>query len=256
MSKLVFSDLQIRGSGLDVVVIAPAFFETMGQEEFSTGALFERTVDDVIDLRNLRHVAMLSCSGAFGDYKQTQGEPASFTPCGGQLNFLPLPRWDHWLTSKEVSGLSSVDGYLSCTQCRMEMITPRYTRQQLESAMFFLMLKQMVPMLSTCNFVDCSILPDRHYRSSEDAALVRSLGVVAIDQCLWGALRWFSDLGTTDHCGLGFTLLKDIQTNTKGPGVMGKWHQYLDCRWHQRIIEVESQTNQLRLGPKSVRVVE
>ena len=256
MSTLVFSDLKIRGLGLDVVVIAPECFGYWTQEKFIGVGSFESTVDDVVNLNNLRHVAMLSCSGAGGDYKQTQGEPGSFTPCGGQLNFLPLPQGDHWLASKEVSHMAGIDGYLACTGCGMELITPRYTKEQLKSALFFLMLKQMVPLLPTCNFVDCSILPERHYRNAEDAALIRSLGVVAIDQCLWGALRWLSDLGTTDHCGLGFTLLKDMQTNTKGPGVMGTWLQYLNCRWHQLIEEVDAQAKPQRLGPRSVREVE
>lgn len=251
MSTLVYSDLRIRGLGYDIVVVAPDVFGSMTQEEFAADDLFESTLSDVMNFRNLRHVAMLSCSGT-KSYEQTDGEPASFLPCGGELKFLPLPRKDHWLTSLEVRSITTVEGYFSCTQCGMELITPRYTKEQIKSALFFLMLKQMAPKLRTCNFVDCSILPHKHYRSDKEAALIRSLGVVAVDQCLWGALTWPHSIGTT-HCGLGFTLLKDMQTNTKGPGVMGAWLQYLVCRYHQLVEEIDEQAKPLRLGPRSVR---
>ena len=233
MKDIVYSDLSFSGESLDVAVFSPSYCGEITIKEVveRKRKWFPALASNVYDFIWMKHSGMLTCSGAHGS-GQSQGEPLGFVRCEGAVR---------------------LDGdTIVCDRCSAAFRLLGNWGRQLKSIMFYLMLKQMVPDMRFCNFVDCSITPDSDRFAGNYARLaeIRSLGVVAVHRCL---LYLFPGGGGERHCGLGFVLAPNMRTRTHGPEKFGPWLQYLMYEWYRTVKGSEDESGEFRFGPKPVR---
>lgn len=231
--RTVYSDLSFSGVSLDIAVFSPL---PRGINEFILEAMmqggeFSHIASDVRNFTKMVHWGMLTCSGATS-MVQSQGEPLEFVPCGGPAR---------------------LDGdTIVCDACNTAFSFIGSDFKNLRNIMFYLMLKQMVPDMRFCNFVDCSLTPEskRFAYDNPELEAIRSLGVVAVHRCL---LYLSPGAEGVRHAGLGFMFAPEMRTRTKGLRKFGPWLQYLMCEWYNRIKASEDDTREFRYGPKPVR---
>ncbi|MEK7189316.1 MAG: hypothetical protein AAB671_02355 [Patescibacteria group bacterium] len=232
--RIIFSDLEFRGSSLDIAVFSPTRFGDFSVEEVakSRRKWFSMLAYNISNFSCMQHDGMLTCSGV-DDHNQSQGEPLEFVRCGGSAQM-----GNHAIT---------------CNTCGTAFVIAERDRKNFSGIMFYLMLKQMVPSIAQfCSFVDCSITPESERFAGNFARLaeIRSLGVVAVHRCL---LYLLPEAEGVRGCGLGFMLAPEMRTRTEGPGKFGPWLQYLVCEWYSKVKGSEDESRALRYGPKPVR---
>lgn len=198
---------------------------------------FNRIRERVMDFDHMSHVGVL-------EFDRQDGAPLSLTKCGGNLEFSPIPEDSafYWLRREWTSGY-----YLTCSKCGLKLTTSRYDWKSFRNVMFHLMLKQMNPLLRFCNFVDCSTREPNDVVHGEALQAIQSLGVVAVDCCLWGLLGGASAVG---NYGLGFILKPNIRSRTEGPGELGKWLQYLSVWKYELMVRAYMGNAPELFGPK------
>lgn len=223
--KVVYSDLQFSGSSLDIAVFSPGVYGQNTKAGLSDGKFFSSIVDTTIHFMDMHHTGMLTLSGGHSS-TQTQGQPLKFVRCGGKAYIVG-------------------HSWISCDKCTMVFQILQYDNERFKNTMFHLMLKQMVPGLPCCNFVDCSVTPETDNLTAKKLVAIRSLGVVAVDCCLQG-LPGKAEEGK--HYGLGFTLMPGMCTH--GPEGLGPWLQYLVCRKFQQLKELHETKLPMLFGPK------
>lgn len=229
VEKLVYSDLQFSGSSLDIAVFSPWVYDQYTKMELSKDGRvqFPLIVGSVSRFIDMYHRGILTCSGEHDSY-QTQGQPIRFVWCGGKA-LLSRSRW------------------IICDRCTMAFQS-QYDNERFQNAMFHLMLKQMVPDLPCCNFVDGSITPASDGLTSKELNAIRLLGVIAVDCCLRD-----SSIHRKRPYRLGFTFMPGIRTRTHGPEEFGSWLQYLVFRKFQQLEELHEIELPMLFGPKPVR---
>lgn len=261
MEKERFSDLASQHEGYRIIVIKPRLIdhyppkeELLEQEKLPAyrtpeQSLLKMLYEEVLSLRGLKHDCSLLCSGEFAT-----GEPIAYYSCGGSLEFrmMPLsPRYD-WLREREKEIL------VTCTQpnCHME-IGISWSISELREAMFHLMLKQMVPGLPTCNYIDCTLKRKNFsYLLAEEqmsAKRIQRLGLISLipDIC-WGKIKKGPFGDHVYDFSLGFMLMPGMET-TEGFDGFDRWVRFLIEKKFRRLHkQLKALTPQV-IGPKTAR---
>lgn len=205
------------------VLVQPEGSSGKSAGELDLGEIFR----DSMNLLGLIHKGMLS--------------NARFNPCGGLLTFMRMAE------AKNVdSRLAGGEIYVQCSgPCKRNFAT-NFTREQLQSILFSLMLKQMVPQLHTCDLIDFGL--SAGYK-------MRQLGLISVTDDVFLGLEGHIGVESykyliLDHYGLGFMLIPGMSAKA-AYGELGPWLQLLAAEQHHRFGRMLDELKTLSLGPRS-----
>lgn len=215
------SDVYFERVRLDSV---PVFChrETSSKESFLQRGEegFRGVYQDIIACRNLKHAGTMyfSSSGYLpGQYALSS---IRFVSCGGDAaleDFEEKSEKGKWQFGKKII----------CRSHAGMVMQVRHSMAEMGDLMLHLLLKQMVPALTFCNYIDCGFEGASGAKIEIDEE-ARQLGVVAFMRS-----AFISDLSGGGN--FGFILMPGMRT-TMGCDGLDKWLQYLVLRkfWQLR----------------------
>lgn len=258
MSK--YSDLPFRVASDRLLIVQPqatvGLVGEAGREELRVELkregkprveLMEKAFKDALGLKGLIHVTSLTCS----NYHPDPGEPIGLGPqCGSLLKIQPVPDGKKyaWLRDKNSQVL------ITCSNPSCGMSLGSWlTLAELENLLLHMMLKQMVPDLATCNFVDCTQAECIRLHGGEREAIKR-IGLVSVaSEVFWGVVvnGYFTSATcqAIDNFGLGFTLVPGMNTRNGCDG-FDEWFRFLVQKKFEALKELQRQLVPALLGPK------
>jgi hypothetical protein len=253
MNKSRFSDFSEKKSRDEQIILIqpkltpkPAKAEIGRWDDSTLDAVFKST----LSLDMLVHTGFLICD-MFNYKHDKMGMPVYFDYCGGDLRITKIKQHtQHDDFLKELGGYSELAITCSNPKCEM-LLGTKFSKIELRNVLLHLMLKQMIPNLATCNYVDCSglregdLLPERDYKS------IRALGLVSvISESMWGKFK--SEHFTIirgEHASLGFTLKPGINSANSCDG-LDNWLKFLVCKKFSQLKELIDRSGFSLLGPK------
>lgn len=240
MSAKPYTDVPVSDIR-DIVVVQPGSTFSVDPIWIATSDEWSRAFYDVSDWLNVRHVGTLTLS-------QHADGPDHLCHCSGQIEVRDERTSDFCKRSQR-------DFILTCTNCAMSLVTDQYMLyREFRGIVLHLMLKQMVPDLACCNFVDCSGVQPGLVLIKQKADMMRQLGFLSVYAGLWGKLNNPDSIPDhTKHYGLGFMLMPNMHIRQEG---CGAWSQWLQLLVHQKFLTLKELGDNLRpelLGPKPAR---
>lgn len=188
---------------------------------------FERILNHTIALRRFIHLGTLNYiithSGKIAGIDVT-----GYRSCSGEISF----RWRNGVMSP-----------VQCPKCKQEVAFYQSGSMKTDqNTLFFLALKQMFPVLPTCNFLNLS------FDLTISQEIFGGIGP--------GLISIANDVLLVDGrlSGLGFTLLTGLDTSDDQEfGSLAKWVRVLVSRWAKFISRATDEQKFFILGPKSAR---
>lgn len=200
------------------------------------------TARQVMAFYNMVHVGTLTfrpctsvCSIAVSDLQ--------FQACGGLLTSFGSGAEERWACAKKKK---------ACDFSLLEVCGDDPGKRR--NVMLHLLLKQMVPQMSACNYLDCRLIRAEDFRfkpDQEELRAVRRLGLIALaDQAVFTKQK-SSSPNTTIHCRCTLGVLFAAGMNTQG-GCEGysNWLQLLVAMRHQMLLQLHNEFLPLLVGPK------
>lgn len=173
---------------------------------------FRQVCQDIITFRNLKHAGslFLGSSGYLpGQYALTS---ISFTPCGGNVileDFEEKTRSGKWFGKK-----------ITCLNHKGMVMKTQHSMADIGNLMLHLILKQMVPGLDFCNYLNCGFEGASEVKIEIDKA-AKQLGVVAFIRNAF--------IPSFGEGNLGFILISGMKT-AQGCDGFDEWLKYLVLR--------------------------
>lgn len=237
MSHPKYSDLPFEVGSEEVIVVQPEHTLGMSYECFlgKGEKFFQEVFNDVITFQRLQAIGMLRCY-MYGD---DIGRPSHFESWKEYLTMEPISRQaPDWLRGQGDTLVSCKHQYGRNTNLVMPYW---FASMDIADIMFHLMMKQMVPQLHTCNWVDCSrwkrdLMLDQHL-TEDEARRIQGLGFMSIvSQCFWGDIGGCEKFLNLDRYSLGFVLMPGMDMRA-GCGGFDEWLRFLVAQKYKRDVE-------------------
>ncbi len=188
----------------------------LDKEEAISRAAFHGIYERVVRGQDLTHVGFLYC--------RHDGVPTLLSPdCGGIIQFQRQEGRD--------------EAEMICSKCKMRLRFVSFAN--FPTVFHSLMLKQIVPGMASCNYIDCvakGILGTE--RGKIYQARIKALGLISVfSECLWGYASTEFFPARDDFrpvYSLGFMLRPGINPSAGGDELF-EWLQFLVCQGQERI---------------------
>ncbi|MCX6742618.1 MAG: hypothetical protein NT116_00085 [Candidatus Parcubacteria bacterium] len=244
MEKREATDLCIESEVRNIVIVQPNYGETKDLRFFDR--LDRETIlNEAKKFHYLHHLGTMSLTF-------NGEEPQSYVSCGGILSIKQtIDDSKSWM--KCLQRRPSLMLTCSNKRCNMELWT-YLPADQLWNFLFHLMIKQMIPDMKTCYYLDCrQMVHNQESRSGLD--LVSRLGTISLtENILFGHIDngEFSPVMEfePDKFAIGFTIQPGVET-LNGCDELDEWLKFLFLKKIEQITEVHEKTNLFLRGPKT-----
>lgn len=239
-----YSDLPFEPRSENIILLQPqtsvghdkSFFLQPKSEE-----VFVMVYKDVVSLTSLVHITSVHCY----NYESDPGKPLSSGPnCNGIITFK--------VATKE----TQAKGFGEKTQivcsnpsCGMKL-TSRLTIPEISNVMFHLMIKQMMPSLATCNYVDCSATEETMNLNSENAEKIRALGLISLSSKTASGVVQNGYFTGHENFSIGFTFMPGMNT-INGCDGFDRWFRFLIAKKFEQLKQQHQTSLAALLGPKT-----
>lgn len=239
MSERKGMDLS-HGNDVENVIIIQPLAEEKEDRRFFTVEKMERIFNLSRSFEGLTHrgsMHLFSCGH----------EPISYIECGGALKIEQIK--EH----QKKGRLKNAQLIVSCSNhnCKMEL-GAFMAADQLWNLLFHLMIKQMVPDLQSCNYIDCLQMVKI---SNSGCDLASKLGMISLSDTIFaGKLDngYFSESAWLEGFALGFTIQPGVMTLNSCDG-FDEWLKFLFLKKMEQIKEMLETSNLFLRGPKTKR---
>ncbi len=248
MSKYTDRSEHTIGSG-SILLFQPSMTVGLSREQLRDKGTLQAALSETMGF-DLIHIGSLD----YNTHNDQFGGPYALGPqCGGRL-VLKSSKETRW------SLRYATGNFIACSnpQCGAELVTSYIpTREMLADAMLHLAMKQMVPSLSTANYLNCCAkthTSDETEKKKIDA--IRQLGLISF---LHNALTGYIDNGYFHQKGqpqmmrefsLGFMLVPGMNT-IDGCDGYDQWLQLLVEKKFEQLLEQHRALRPTLLGFKS-----
>jgi len=201
--------------------------------------------ENAYSLHGLKHAGLLTIDSYARD-------PLCFAPCKGNLIFYSarelqsinkLGERKDSLLYQRPNLVTDSNMAVVCDdhECKAEFVL-NLTREQCQSLIFHLMIKQMIPALQSCCYIDCSKKED-DYQQQE----IRQLGLISLNtDILHGQMALRKNF---DWFALGFMLTDKMKTLDSCDG-FDQWLKLLFLKKMDQIKQVLDLNSAILRGPK------
>ncbi len=242
------SDLPFGTSDPGVIVVRSQNTEKfVSKDDFLDRGdkFFNEILKDITTLSNLVHGGSFKAS-CYVD-EDERGLPLRIRHCGGMLTFSTNINQEGWHKNYNRGGSITCTGL-----CGMDLVT-RLPINELKTAMLHLALKQMLPDLPMCNYIDCSQAKPLNWRSEDKKEIedVHALGLVSLlYKSLLGNLKDVdSFVYSIEDWGIGFILMPGMNTLNSSDG-FDEWLRFLINKKFEQIKKHHNKSLSALLGPK------
>jgi len=242
------SDYHSRESRGNVIVLQPKILSKYDSKSdelhhlAQNQEILESMLHDVMSLQFV-HAGFLEIELSEGFMR-----PTSHDTCGGILEFKdPHPE-------KGGEFLSSPQQIITCSnpECKIIFETS-YSFEEIQRLLLQLFLKQMVPELRVCNYLDCNQTRPGTSLSQQEAKRIQELGVVPVlDGFFNGLYDSDCELRFGQDLALGLTLMP-ILTSLANFSGLDKWVRLLIVELWKQEKEALAIWQRFSLGPKPAR---
>lgn len=236
-----YSDLPFEPESENIILVQQRLSIGKKKDLFlANDNLLSEMFDRAVNLEGLVHTTSVHCY----NYESNPGKPLSLGPnCNGTIT-MKAAKEEDW-----ANGFRVVTKIIcSNSSCGMNL-SSRLTIPEISNTMFHLMIKQMMPSLATCNYVDCSATEETMNLTSENAEKIRALGLVSLSsKTLYGLVQngYFS---ACEKFSLGFTLMPGMNT-INGCDGFDKWFRFLITKKFEQLKKQYQASMASLLGPK------
>lgn len=251
MFNRFFSDLPPGRIGETNVIIARPILSDKSEDIFHDPGAMSIILDNACNLQGLKHAGMLTLD-------RFDSKPHWYEPCGGNLIFfrareIQALNTDHEnsLFHQRPNLVNDSNMALVCEnrKCNAEFVL-NLTREQTQSLIFHLMIKQMIPALQSCYYLNCGNKEEYDPLDSMDEKklkLISELGLISLHtEILHGQMALRKNL---DWFALGFMLTDKMKTLDSCDG-FDQWLKLLFLQKMDQIRQVLDLNSAILRGPK------
>lgn len=255
----LFADVPFQVGDENIILVQPKLTLEMDRKEFLRSFnrdevrqekdYFNQVFRSVVEFRDLVHLGFLPC----GCYCNRPGTPQNFLPCGGNLSTKRIFPGDEnsWLGKEYEFAITC-----SNPACGMTLGTC-FDWSEIATKMLHLMIKQMIPMHKSCNFIDLyNWVPDgwldHDLIESGKAEEIKRLGVVSfIGALFYGVIKNEYFRKVSGSYSLGFILMPGMDT-FRGCDGFDEWLKFLVLKMIKaNHVATENLTERI-LGPRQM----
>lgn len=239
MEKRKFSDLIINDDRPETpqgcaILVQPTLTQNISKQDFVRAGedFFKEVWDRITTPEGLTHVCSLSY---IQEWFKRKTEGMIDNQCGKHLMFQNI--------DEPSTGTKRYRTHIFC-HCGKSFKT-ELSKKELGETMLHLALKQMVPGLTCCNFLDWNTLETDSLLPAEE-----KIGLVSLlHRVLWRESKRELSWGSAGFYGLAFRLLPGMNTHDSCDG-LDPWLQFLVKQYSEHVWNVLQRTRASVCGPK------